>query len=116
MALSPPMALHPVVLRRKASVLARTAIVGHEIVRSMEELPVEGGLDLHEIRHGLKLKRDTGSSTLFENRAGYACPACNRVFTTLYVSQERCSSFRPGQPTDFCVVRESDRLLLLTHG
>jgi len=70
--------------------------------------------DVHDHRHALKLHRDTGERQLWENRKGLDCPACEEPFADLLVSERRHNSFeRPDGR--FCVVRESDRLLLFTH-
>lgn len=70
--------------------------------------------DVHEVRHALKLYKDTGDTKLFENRKGVPCPACEEAFSDLLVSERRHNSFNP--PDDrFCVVRESDRILVFTH-
>lgn len=71
--------------------------------------------DVHEVRHRMKLIRDDGVREVYENREGVACPACDRPFEELLVTEKRANSFAPGEPVDFCVVREADRLLLLTH-
>ncbi|WP_458205607.1 DUF7385 family protein [Haladaptatus sp. NG-SE-30] len=73
------------------------------------------GMDIHAIRHRLKLKKDAGHSTLFENRDSVACPACGEPFGDLFVTEKREHSFSPTGSMRFCVVREDDRTLLLTH-
>lgn len=72
-------------------------------------------IDLHEIRHGLKLVTDAGDRTLFENRADFDCPACHRPFSRLLATEQKYSTFDPDTPTTFCVVHEPDRLLVFTH-
>lgn len=81
----------------------------------MAAISSDGDLDLHSIRHGLKLKRDTGSTRLFENRNEYACPVCEQVFQTIFASEERHNRFNPENAQPFCVVREDDRILVFTH-
>ncbi|WP_459191986.1 DUF7385 family protein [Halosimplex sp. J119] len=80
----------------------------------MEPLDVEGGFDVHEYRHGLKLRKQDRGTMHLENRNDFACPACGDVFDRLFVSEQRENSF--GDPgTSFCVVRTDDQILLLTH-
>lgn len=74
----------------------------------------ERRFDVHEVRHALKLHRGTGDTQLWENRKELACPACEEAFADLLISEKRANSFnRPDGR--FCVVRESDRILLFTH-
>jgi hypothetical protein len=80
----------------------------------MESLDVEDGFDVHEYRHGLKLLREDRGTMHLANRDGFACPACNNPFETLFVSETRLNTFGdPGSP--FCLVRTDEQLLLLTH-
>lgn len=72
-------------------------------------------IDLHAIRHGLKLKRDTGSTKLFENREELGCPVCDEPYHSLFASEERHNRFDPDVARPFCVVRDSDRILVFTH-
>jgi hypothetical protein len=71
--------------------------------------------DVHAVRHRLKLLHDTGETELYENRDGVACPACGKPFTELLVTERATNTFTPGEPVDFCVTREADRLLVCTH-
>ena len=71
--------------------------------------------DVRAARHRLKLIRDTGDVALYENRDGVACPGCGDPFDELLVTTERSRRFSPAHAADFCVVRESDRLLVCTH-
>lgn len=70
--------------------------------------------DVHEHRHALKLHKDTGKTQLWENRKELDCPACEKPFSDLLISEKRHNSFNPpgGQ---FCVVREDGRILVFTH-
>ncbi|WP_227355708.1 DUF7385 family protein [Haladaptatus salinisoli] len=72
-------------------------------------------MDVHAIRHRLKLKRDAGHTRLFENRDSVACPACDEPFADLLATEKREYSFRPTGSMRLCVVREDDRLLAFTH-
>jgi hypothetical protein len=81
----------------------------------MEELDVSDGFDVHEYRHGLKLVREDRKTAHLENRAReFACPACEKPFEKLFVTEKRENTFGdPGSP--FCLVRTDAALLLLTH-
>lgn len=74
----------------------------------------EARFDVHEVRHALKLRRDTGDAQLWKNRKELACPACDEAFADLLISEKRENSFNPPDGR-FCVVREADRILLFTH-
>jgi hypothetical protein len=80
----------------------------------MEQLDVDGGFDVHDYRHGLKLLKEDRGTMHLVNREGFACPACGDPFEKLFVSQLRENTFGdPGRP--FCVVRTDEQILLLTH-
>ncbi|WP_142858812.1 DUF7385 family protein [Salinigranum halophilum] len=70
--------------------------------------------DEHAVRHRLKLVTDTGTSTLYENRDGVACPVCDDPFDEFYATSA-AESFRPAQRVEFCVAHTTERLLLFTH-
>ena len=70
--------------------------------------------DVHEVRHALKLRKDTGDTQLWENRKELDCPACEEAFADLLISERRRNSFNPPDGR-FCVVREPDRILVFTH-
>ncbi|WP_233274684.1 DUF7385 family protein [Haladaptatus cibarius] len=71
--------------------------------------------DVHAMRHRLKLKRDAGHTSLFENRDSVACPACEESFTEVLLTEQREHSFQPTGSMPFCIVREDNRILLFTH-
>lgn len=71
--------------------------------------------DVHAVRHRLKLVRKDGTTELYENRDGVACPACEEPFDDLLISGERQHSFDPPAGVRLCVFREDDRLLVCTH-
>jgi len=80
----------------------------------MEPLDVDGHFDYHDYREGLKLLREDRETTHLANRADFACPACDKGFEKLFVSERRENTF--GDPgTAFCVVRTDDQILLFTH-
>lgn len=74
----------------------------------------EDRFDVHEHRHALKLRKDTGDTQLWENRKELDCPACEGSFSDLLISERRHNSFNPPNGR-FCVVRESNRILVFTH-
>ncbi|WP_266078086.1 DUF7385 family protein [Haladaptatus caseinilyticus] len=71
--------------------------------------------DVHAIRHRLKLKRDAGHTSLFENRDSVVCPACDEPFAEVLLTERRKHSFGPTESIRFCVVREGDCMQLFTH-
>jgi hypothetical protein len=80
----------------------------------MGDLDVDGGFDVHDHRHGLKLLSEDRQTMHLANRDGFACPACGEPFERLLVSVKRANTFGdPGAP--FCLFRTDDQLLVLTH-
>ena len=80
----------------------------------MEQLDVSDGFDVHDYRHGLKLRKQDRDTMTLENRDDFACPACGEVFERLFVTEKRTNTFgNPGAP--FCLVRTDAKLLVLTH-
>ncbi|MFC7071622.1 flagella cluster protein [Halovenus rubra] len=80
----------------------------------MEQLDVTEGFDVHEYRHGLKLINEDRQTMHLENRDGFACPACEKPFEDLFVTEKRTNTF--GDPASpFCIVRTDQEVLLLTH-
>lgn len=73
------------------------------------------GFDFEAVRHRIKLRRDTGSERLFENRDGVPCPVCGEAFDEALASRARTRQLSPSEPVDVCLVREADRLLVFTH-
>ncbi|GAA0267507.1 DUF7385 family protein [Halobacterium noricense] len=72
-------------------------------------------VDFEAVRHRVKLLRDTGSEQVFENRDGVACPACGEAFTEALATTERTCQLSPGPSVDICLVREPERMIVLTH-
>ncbi|RDI72908.1 DUF7385 family protein [Halopelagius longus] len=70
--------------------------------------------DQHAVRHRMKLLRDTGETTLYENRDGVACPACGDPFDRLLLSERDAHSFDIDGGT-LCVRREEGRLVVAMH-
>ena len=71
--------------------------------------------DPHAVRHRLKLVRDTGSTELYANRDGVACPVCDRAFDEAFLTTERSHRFDPPDGVTFCLLREDGRVVLFTH-
>ena len=71
--------------------------------------------DQHAVRHRMKLLRDDGDATLYENRDGVHCPACGDPFTRLLLTERRTHSFGLDDSERLCVARERDRLVVCTH-
>jgi hypothetical protein len=71
--------------------------------------------DQHAVRHRMKLLRDDGDATLYENRDGVACPACADPFTRLLLTERRAHSFDLGGTGRVCVTHEDERLVVCTH-
>jgi hypothetical protein len=71
--------------------------------------------DVHAVRHRMKLVQNTGTTEVYENRDGVACPGCGEPFDDLLLSEERHHSFDPPGSTRLCIVREAGRLLVATH-
>jgi len=71
--------------------------------------------DQHAVRHRMKLLREDGDVTLYENREGVQCPACGDPFTRLLLTERRTHSFGLGGSERLCVAREDDRLVVCTH-
>ena len=81
----------------------------------MDRLDVAEGFDVHDHRSKLKLLRQGAGTMTLANRAGLACPACDRPFERLLVSERRAVSFDRPPAGPFCVVRTDDRTLVFAH-
>ena len=71
--------------------------------------------DQHAVRHRMKLLRDDGYVTLYENRDGVACPACADPFSRLLLTERRAHSFDLDGTGRVCVTHEDERLVVCTH-
>ncbi len=71
--------------------------------------------DVHAIRHRLKLKKDAGHSSLFENRDSVACPVCDDRFSEVFTTERREQRFQPTGSMRFCILRDDDRIHMFTH-
>ncbi|WP_336023164.1 DUF7385 family protein [Halobellus salinisoli] len=72
--------------------------------------------DQHAVRHRMKLLRSDGEVTLYANRDDVSCPACGDPFGRILLTEQRSHSFDLSDADRLCVTRESDRLLVCTHG
>ena len=71
--------------------------------------------DQHAARHRMKLLRDDGEVTLYENREGVRCPACGAAFSRLLLTERRAHSFDLDGTGRVCVTHEGDRLVVCRH-
>ncbi|MGQ4555652.1 DUF7385 family protein [Halobellus sp. GM3] len=72
--------------------------------------------DQHAVRHRMKLLRDGGDVTLYENRDGVPCPACGDPFARVLLTERHSHSFGLADAERLCVTRDNDRLVVCTHG
>ncbi|GGI98625.1 hypothetical protein GCM10008995_05640 [Halobellus salinus] len=71
--------------------------------------------DQHAVRHRMKLLRENGDVTLYENRDGVRCPACGDPFSRVLLTERRAHSFDPSGTGRVCVTREDERLVVCAH-
>ncbi|WP_435124366.1 DUF7385 family protein [Halobaculum sp. D14] len=81
----------------------------------MTRLDVSDGFDVHDHRANLKLLRQDAGSMTLANPEGLGCPACDRAFDRLFVTDDDRVSFGDPPSGPLCLVRTDDRLLVLTH-
>lgn len=81
----------------------------------MQELDLSDGFDVHDHRSELKLLKQTGESMQLANRGELACPACDRAFDRLFVTERETVSFDAAPNGPICLARTDDQLLLFTH-
>ena len=73
------------------------------------------GIDFGALRHRLKLLRDTGDTTLYENRDDVECPVCAEPFDEVLATAERTRTVSSDRGLQLCLVQEEDRLIIFTH-
>lgn len=71
--------------------------------------------DIHDHRHALKQLKDTGSTSLWENRNGISCPICEEPFTRLFTTREAGTTFPENDGARFCLLRDDDAIHLFRH-
>ncbi|GAB3670823.1 DUF7385 family protein [Halopiger thermotolerans] len=81
----------------------------------MDRIDLEGGFSIHDYRAKLKLLNDTGETRTLENRRELQCPACDRAFDRLFVTERETATFETAPERPFCLARTDEKLLLLTH-
>lgn len=81
----------------------------------MTRLDVSEGFDVHDYRTKLKLVRQDRETMYLENRENCRCPACERPFDRLFVSEKREVTFNSAPNGPICLVRTDDQLLVFTH-
>ena len=81
----------------------------------MARLDLSDGFDVHDHRSALKLLKQTDESMQLANREGVACPACDRPFERLFVTERETVSFDSAPTGPICLARSDEQLLLFTH-
>lgn len=81
----------------------------------MQRLDLSDGFDVHDHRSELKLLKQTGESMQLANRSELACPACDRPFDRLFVTESETVSFDSAPNGPICLARTSEQLLVFTH-
>ncbi|TYT62654.1 DUF7385 family protein [Natrialba swarupiae] len=71
--------------------------------------------DIHDHRHRMKLLRDTGGLSIFENRDDVRCPACADPFERLILIERQSTSFPEHTGAPFCLVRRENDIALFRH-
>ena len=73
------------------------------------------GFDVHDHRHELKQLRDSGATSLWENRGGVVCPVCDRAFEQLFVTHRAGTTVPENDGARFCLLRDDDAVQLFRH-
>ena len=81
----------------------------------MARLDLADGFDVHDYRAKLKLLRQDARSMTLANREDLACPACDRPFERLFVTEDDEVTFGSAPSGPVCLARTDERLLVLTH-
>jgi len=71
--------------------------------------------DIHDHRHALKQLKDTGSTSLWENRKDISCPVCGAPFERLYTTSETDTQFPENDGSRFCLLCDTESLHLFRH-
>ncbi|SNR31020.1 DUF7385 family protein [Halorubrum vacuolatum] len=73
------------------------------------------GFDVHDHRHALKQLRDTGETSLWENRREVPCPACGEPFVRLFTTRRETTRFPENDGARFCLLRDDGAVHLFRH-
>ncbi len=73
------------------------------------------GFDVHDHRHALKQLRDTGETSLWENRKAITCPVCDEPFDRLFITRNPSARFSENDGSRFCLLRGNDEIQLFRH-
>lgn len=71
--------------------------------------------DVHDHRHALKQLKDTGTTSLWENRKDIECPVCDASFDRLFTTREDGTQFPENDGFRFCLLRDDDVIHLFRH-
>lgn len=71
--------------------------------------------DIHDNRHALKQIRDTGSTSLWENKKSVPCPVCDAPFDRLFTTTEAATRFPENDGARFCLLRDGGSVFLFRH-
>ncbi len=71
--------------------------------------------DIHEHRHQLKQRRDSGDTQLFDARDRIACPVCGEPFERLFRAERSAVQFPENDGARFCLVHNEEAILLFRH-
>ncbi|MES3161384.1 MAG: flagella cluster protein [Halorubrum sp.] len=71
--------------------------------------------DLHDHRHALKQLRDTGETSLWENRKDVSCPVCSEPFDRLFITRQDTARFPENNGSRFCLTRTDETIRLFRH-
>lgn len=81
----------------------------------VQRLDLSEGFDVHDHRSELKLLKQTADSMQLANRSELACPACDRTFERLFVTDAATVSFENAPNGPICLARTPEQLLVFTH-
>lgn len=87
----------------------------HPQAEGVQRLDLSDGFDVHDHRSALKLLKQTANSMQLANREQLACPACDRPFDKLFVTDNQTVSFDTPPTGPICLAQTDSQLLLFTH-
>jgi len=71
--------------------------------------------DVHDHRHALKQLKDTGTTSLWENKKEVSCPVCEAPFKRLFTTSEAGTQFPENDGARFCLLRDGESIRLFRH-